>query len=230
MTSTPALDARPDAQRVPADFGPSLPQLLRQRFGVRERVTTAATAVLVLIVGGGLLLRAVAAGPEHLVYHAGPTFNLQYSTSILHRVAPSGDELVRLEAHRGKLFASVTISRLHLPSYAGNVTSGLLPVYENGYERSLRRGAPNFRLNDQGSARVNDAQGYQLGFRTGPPGRFTWGRDMLLVPGDEGVRDGVLIKLRQTKAGSLTKRDQKVLGEVQRAVKSFNFGTDPGKW
>jgi hypothetical protein len=227
MAPTPAADAA----RARPDFGPTLPALVRRHFGLRERVTMLAAAALVVVVAAAVLAHSYLSGPERLVYHAGPTFNLQYSEKVLHRVAPGGEELVRLEGRRGTLSVSIAIIRLHLPPYAGNVTSGLLPVYEDRYERGLRRGAPDFVVRDQGSARLNDAQGYQLGFRTGPPGRFTWGRDVLLVPGDENVRDGVVLKLRQTKLGAtLTKRDKKYLDAVKRAVKSFNFGTERAEW
>jgi hypothetical protein len=226
MARTPAADA-PLAR---PDFGPTLPALLRRRFGVRERVTVAAAVALVAAVAAGALVYSYATRPERLVYRAGPTFNLQYSEDVLRRVPPSGDELVRLEARRGTLTASITVIRLRLPSYAGNVTSGLLPVYVDSYERRLRAVASDFKLRDEGSARVNDAQGYQVGFRTGPPGNFTFGRDILLLPTDEDVRDGVVLRLRQTKVGPLTERDQDFLDDVRKAFKSFNFGTDRAEW
>src|SRR6188508_2904032 len=119
------------------DFGPSLPVLLRRRFGVRERVTvTVAVALLVLIAAA--VLYSLLTGPEKLTYRAGPTFNIQYSGDVVNRAPPRASELVRLEAHRGSLDASITVTRLHLPPYAGNVTSGLLPVYEGTYARQLR--------------------------------------------------------------------------------------------
>jgi hypothetical protein len=88
----------------------------------------------------------------------------------------------------------------------------------------------DFVERDEGSARVNDAQGYQVGFRAGPAGEFTWGRDILLVPRDEDVRDGVVLHLRQTKPGTFDKRDEALIGRVRRAFKSFNFGTDRADW
>ena len=226
MASSSASAAPP----LGPDYGPSLPALLRRRFGFRERATTAVALALALAVAAVTLLVVSLTGPERIVYRAGPTFNLQYSSDVLHRVPPLDGELVRLEGRRGPLAVSITITPLRLPAYAGNVTSGLLPVYEDGYERRLRATASNFVERDEGSARVNDAQGYQLGFRTGAPGGFTFGRDILLVPGDENVRDGVVLHLRQTKPGLLTKRDEGFLGPVRKAFKSFNFGTDRSEW
>lgn len=211
------------------DFGPTLPALLRRCFGVRERVTIAVAVVLVCGATAAVLA-ALLTGPKQLVYRAGPTFNLQYEADLLHRVAPRGEELVRLEAHRGPLSASLTVAPLRLPPYPGNVTSGLMPVYADRFERALSSSIPGYVSHDEGSARVNDAQGYQIGFSSGAAGHFTWGRDMLLVPRDEDVTEGVLLRLRQTKTGPFTKHDNGFLERVRRAFKSFNFGTDRGKW
>ena len=224
MTTRLGSDASPRP-----DYGPSLPVLLHRRFGVRPGVTRLVALALAAAAAGALLYSLVT-GPERLVYRAGPTFNMQYSSDVLHRVAPHGMELVRLEAQKGALSASITVSRLRLPPYAGNVTSGLLPVYVDDYEQELGRTLADFQLRDEGSARVNDAQGYQVGFRAGPQGHFTWGRDMMLVPGDEDVTEGVVLRLRQTKAGAVTKADQGLLDEVRKAFRSFNFGTDRADW
>jgi hypothetical protein len=218
-----------DAPPARPDFGPSLPALLRRRFGIRERVTRIVAFVVAAAIAIAVVV-ALLSRPEHIVYRAGPTFNIQYSSDVLERVAPRGSELVRLEAHKGKLSASITVSRLTLPAYGGNVTSGLLPVHVDRYERELSRTLVDFQLRDEGSARVNDAQGYQVGFRFGPTGRFTWARDMMLVPGDEDVREGVMLRLRQTKEGTITDADREVLDDVHQAFRSFNFGTDRGKW
>ena len=214
---------------APPDFGPTLPVLLRRRFGIRERVTTIVAVVLLVAIAVALLY-SYATGPEKITYRAGPTFNLQYSGDVLSRAAPRGNELVRLEAHRGSLAAAITVTPLRLPPYAGNVTSGLLPVYEDSYVRRLRASLAAFQLRDEGSARLTDAQGYQVGFRSGPAGHFTWGRDILLVPRDEDVTEGVVLHLRYTTAGPPSKRETSALDGVRKAFRSFNFGTDSAKW
>jgi hypothetical protein len=226
MADAPASEAHP---ALP-DFGPSLPQLVRRRFGVRESVTTAAAIAVALLIAGVALLRYSATRPELITYRAGPTFNIQYSSSVLHRVDPPEQELVRLEARKGRLSASIAVSRLQLPPYAGNVTSGLMPVFADGYAKRLRASTTGFQLRDEGSARVNDAQGYQIGFRSGPQGHYAWGRDILLVSRDENVRAGVVLRLRYTTAGVLGKPGEHALNDVRKAFKSFNFGTDKGKW
>src|SRR4051794_20705127 len=211
----------PAAAAAPRDFGPTLPVLLRRRFGIRERVTIAVAVALLVLIGAALLYSFLT-GPEKLTYRAGPTFNLQYSGDVLERVAPLDGELVRLEAHRGSLTAWITVTRLRLPPYSGNVTSGLLPVFSDTYVRHLRDTLPAFQLRDEGSARLTDAQGYQVGFRSGPADRFTWGRDILLVPRDEDVVEGVVLHFRYTTAGPPDKRESSALDEVRKAFRSFN--------
>jgi hypothetical protein len=223
-----ATGSASDVPPTPApDFGPSLPGLLRQRFGIRERVVTIAAIALVAVVAVAALVRSYAVAPTHLVHRGDPVFNLQYSGKRLHKVPPQQGELARIEARKPGLTVSIAVSPLHLEPYAGNVTSGLLPVYADGYKRRLSAAAPNFKLFDEGSARVNDAQGYQIGFRTGRAGRFTYGRDMLLLPGDENVRDGVVLKLRMFRVRPLTKGDQTMIDHMKKAFHSFRFGTDP---
>src|SRR5512132_1931351 len=109
-----------EAPPAPADYGPTLPQLLQRRFGVRPRVVTIAALGLIAAVALAALVRSYAVAPRHLVHRwAGPTFNLQYPARTLHRKPPQAGELVRLEAHRGTLAASITVAPLHLPPYPG---------------------------------------------------------------------------------------------------------------
>src|SRR5262245_507933 len=223
-----ATGSASDVPPAPApDFGPTLPALIRQRFGVRERVVTIAAIALVAVVALGALIRSYATAPTHLVHRGDPVFNLQYSGKRLHRAPPYQGELARIEARKRGVAESITVWPLHLEPYAGNVTSGLLPVYADNYKRQLRASAPDFKLFAEGSARVNDAQGYQVWFRTGRAGRLTYGRDALLLPGDQNVRDGVVLKLRMVRVRPLTKGDQPMLGHMLKAFQSFRFGTDP---
>ena len=96
--------------------------------------------------------------------------------------------------------------------------------------RGLRATLPDFQVRDEGSARLTDAQGYQVGFRSGPAGHYAWGRDILLVPRDEDVQDGVVLRFRYTSAGPLNGRENNALDETRKAFRSFNFGTDEAKW
>jgi len=211
---------------APPDLGPTLPVLLRRRFGVAERVTVAAGLLLLLGALGTLLISPYIARKAQLVHRGNPTFNLVYPAQVVHRVAPHPGELARLEAHRQRVSATLTARPLHLPAYAGIVSFGLLPVYEHRYVQRLRRQYPGFELRDEGKARINGAPGYQVGFRAGRRGHYTWGRDILFIPRDDAVRDGVLVSLRLINVGKPTKREQRLIDAVRGVLRSFAFGTD----
>jgi hypothetical protein len=218
----------PGLTEVERDFGPTLPELLRRRFGVPERVT-AALAILVLLAGLlALLLRPGAERLEQVVQRGNPTFNLLYKRGALHRVPPRAGELVRLEGRSPRLLVSVAASPLRLPPYAGNVVHGLLPVYAAGYTRRLRRVYPRLLVHDEGKARVNNAQGYQIAFAAGEPPRLTYARDVVLVPRESDVRDAVLLSLRQEIGGPLSGRDQRTIDLAKKAFRSFRFGAGRG--
>ena len=87
------------------------------------------------------------------------------------RVAPRGNELVRLEAHRGSLVAAITVTPLQLPPYAGNVTSGLLPVYEDSYVRRLLRSLARVSAPRRGERQADGRAGLsgRLPVRAGRP-------------------------------------------------------------
>ena len=209
------------------DLGPTLPALLRQRFGVPERVTAVVAALIVLLAVLTVALRPFGAADKQVIHRAEPVFNLVYPTDRVREVAPHPGELVRLEAHRRSLSVAVTVTPLRLPPYAGNVPFGLLPAYADGYVQRLRARTPGFRLTDEGKARVGDTVGYQVGFSAQSSGRLEWGRDIMLVPKQTGVRLGVVLTLRQSKTGGPPgKRDQPAIDAVKSAFRSFRFGTE----
>jgi hypothetical protein len=210
------------------DFGPTLPVLLRQRLGVPERITVCVAIALVLAGILALVLRPGAERFEQLVYRGEAPFNLLYSDGALQRVPPRDGELVRIEGRRPGLLVSVAVSPLKLPPYAGNVVHGLLPAYASGYTRRLRRLHDRLLVHDEGKARVNDAQGYQVGFAAGGPGHLTYGRDVVLVPAESGVRDALLLSLRQEISGPLNGRARRTIDLAKKAFRSFRFGTGRG--
>jgi hypothetical protein len=210
----------------PADgpFGPSLPALLRLRFGVPERATLAAVVLLLAAAVAAVLARPDPVGDKKLVHAAQPVFNLLYKGGRLHAVTPRAGELARLERRRPGLQVSVHVRRLELPRYAGNVVHGLLPAYATRYTRRLRGEYPRFRLRDEGKARVNDAEGYQVAFRSGRRGDLTYGRDIMLVPDETSVAGGVLLVLRLEIQGPVSARDKRTVGAARSAFRSFCFG------
>jgi hypothetical protein len=218
---------------VRPDVGPTLPALLRRRFGIPPAVTLAVAAVLAagaiaLIVW--LLTRPPGVG-EQVVHERAPVFNVLLPPGGAIRVARSRDgELMRLEGRRGALTVEVVVRPLELPPYRGDVTHGQLPAYADGFIGAAREQLPGMELTQEGRARVNNAVGYEIGFQQVEPESRTYGRDVLLVPDDPEEAEGfVTLSLRQFKTGGkLTKRERNLAFLSRKAYRSFRFGTDRG--
>ena len=213
---------------VRAELGPTLPALLRRRFGVPPAVTLAVAAALgvVAIVGAVSMILGSKAPGTKVVHEGAPVFNVIHPDAIV-PVEPRRGELMRLEGRRGRLDVSVVIRPLDLPPYDGDVTHGLLPVYAHGFAEAQRRILPGFRLVQEGRARVNNGVGYEIGFQAVRPGSRTYGRDVLLVPDDPKEAKGfVTISLRQEKRGGpLTKAERAFSYQGRKVYRSFRYGT-----
>jgi hypothetical protein len=105
---------------------------------------------------------------------------------------------------------------------------GLLPLYAERHARELGARLDGFQLRDEGKAGRHDVAGYQLGYRSGEPGREVTWRDMLMLPSEEGARDGVLLRLRAAKPGRprLGPKDQALVEQARITMRSLAFGTD----
>jgi hypothetical protein len=215
----------PPESVVRPEFGPTLPQLLRARLGVPARVTT---AVALLVVAVAIVVVLASRGGEVHVIHRTPepVFNLRYA-SVLHRSPPRPGVLFELVGTRGDLFLqSMTVRPLHLAPYRGAV-SGDLPILAVQHAKVSRRAYPGFTVLDEGKARINDAPGYQIGFRAKREGRTIYGREVLLLPDEPGVREGVTITVLQTNAaGAHSIDDVGTVGAIKKPYRSFRFGTE----
>jgi len=213
-------------------FGPTLPSVLQRRFGVPRIVTLAVAAVLGLAATAVVVAAATAGRDtpgEQLIHRGEPVFNLLHTTDVVRRVPPREGELLRLEARRGRLSAEVVVLPLELPAYRGNVTRGLLPAFAVPYTARLRAELPGFQLRDEGRARVNDAPGYQIGYRARRPGERVGGRDVLLVPDETSIRGAVVLRYRQTaRGGRPGQAAVEAIGLARKAFRSFRYGTERG--
>jgi hypothetical protein len=213
------------------EFRPTLPDIARARFGWRER-TTIAVLIAVLVLAG---LALVVVRPRvdrftHFVHRGDPaTFNLVYDRTRLHRVAPEGDELVRLQGRRGRMQVAIAVAPLRLPPAQGDVAHGLLPAFASNHIEELRAQDDGFRLRQEGRARVNGAPGYEVRFATGPRGDTTFGNDLLILPSEEDASGALLVTSRRTIAGSLKlgKRETSLYNASAKAYRSFKYGTAP---
>jgi hypothetical protein len=210
---------------MPTALGPTLPELLHDRRGIRPRRTTIAFVGLVVLVAATVLIVQRVRRPDQLLHRGAPTFNLVYRGPV-RAATPRPGELARLVANRPRVGWVLTVRPLHLNPYAGDAGHALLPILGDRQARELRRTNPGFGLRDEGRAQISGFPGYQVGFVAGAPGHQVQGRDILLIPADRGSRLGVVISYRQTSAKRvLGQRDLDVAKLVKKAVRSFNFGT-----
>jgi hypothetical protein len=194
---------------------------VRRHLGPRGR--RIAAVVLVLAVAGLVALIAGSGdGLTELKHESSPQFTMLYPPGTVDRAKPGPGEIVRFRAQRRGLRLLVAVRRLTLPPYEGSV-AGVLPILADRQAEALARELPGFRVRTDGKARVNDAPGYQLRYRADD---VTNGIDILVVP-DDGDREGVLLRFRQSNPPRALGAAQKDLAKAARKVfRSFRFGLD----
>lgn len=208
------------------EFGPTLPELLSRRLGISRRaITFAAIALLVLIVAA--IKVALGVGRATITVQGSPSFSLVYQTGELHRAPLQLDELARVQGRRRHVFVSLSARRVALPPFQGDVIGGQLPVYSASYLRRLAAQLPQFTVSDEGKARIRTAQGYELGYQSGPKHHRTYWREIFLVPDSQTAtgQNAVVLRLRQTFSGRPNARDRALVQAAKQAYQSFRFGT-----
>lgn len=212
------------------EFRPTLPDVARSRFGLRERTTIALLVAALLLAALALLVvRPRVDNTTQFVHRGDPTFNLVYDNARLHAVRPRGAELVRLEGRRGRLQVAIAVEPLRLPAAAGDVAHGLLPAFASAHIEALRARLGEFELRQEGRARVNGAPGYEVRFATGPKGHVTFGNDLMILPTEEDAGGALLVTSRRTVDGRLKlgKRETSLYNAAAEAYRSFKYGTTP---
>jgi len=208
-----------------AGYGPTLPQLLARR---HLALRVAAVAAAVAIVGAAIAIALSSRTAETAVLIRKPvTLNLVYGTQW-ERVAQPGTLIaLRHESAGGLFLDAYAIRDLTLPPYRG-AAGGMLPAYAEGYLRRLERRYPGLELVGEGRARVNNAIGYAVTFRTRSGGRRLYGRHYLLVEEEpEGRRRGVVMELESTPAAGTPNADEiGNHGALKTPLRSFRFGED----
>ena len=208
-------------------YGPTLPEIARRRFGLRERTTAVLLLVLAALIALGLFVVRPQVDPlAKYVHHGDPTFNLLYRRSALHKVPPQESELVRLQGQRGRLTTTIAVEPLKLPPATGDIAHGALPAFASRHIEELRAGDDTFQLVAEGRARVNGAPGYEVRFRTGPPGKQTFGNDLLILPKEDDATGALLVTSRRTITGKPTfgKREAALNKASAKAYRSFKYG------
>jgi hypothetical protein len=217
MSDTPLL--RPE-------FGPTLPELLSRRLSVSRRVIAIVAAlVLVLIVAG--IKVGLGIGRATIAVGGDPSFSLVYKTHRLHKAPLRPGELARVQGRAKHVFVALTARRVALPPFRGDVIGGQLPVYATQYTDRLSRQLPQFTVSDEGKARIGTAQGYEIGYQSGPKSHRTYWREIFLVaePDKGAAQNAVVLRLRQSFSGRTNARDQALVQAGKQAYQSFRFGT-----
>jgi len=203
-------------------YGPTLGTLLAPRWhgaprAVRGLVRAGCVGLVVIAVAVVLTLLPATYS------HGGPA-PFSFSYRGLYRTTPEAGQYVRIDRRAdGRLEDSFAVSPLRLPPYGGGL-SGELPVYASGYIERLRAKFADFVLRGEGKTRVNTVPAYNIFYTTTVEGREMYGRDVLLLPEREGVRDGVALELLMLPRPPLrSPLEVASAGILERPVKTFTF-------
>jgi len=208
-----------------AEYGPTLGQLLRERWHASPRWLQA----LVVVALGGLVVIAVglALTLERASYSQAGAVPFSFEYRGLYRATPAPGGYVKVQrVSGGVLLDSFEVAPLELPAYQGNL-SGELPLYAASYIHALESRDPDFDLLSEGKTRISTVPGYTIFYTTRMDGREMYGRDVLLLPEKSGVRKGVDIKmLTSPHANSQVKSGLEVAsaGVLNTALHTFEFG------
>jgi hypothetical protein len=208
------------------EYGPTLGRLLEPRWRAARRVTRA--AVIACLGAAALLALALVLQLQSASYSHGAPVPFGFKYKGLYRSSPDAGAYVKVRAldAGGALRYSYEVYPLKLAPYSGSA-SGALPSYASGYIAQLRSRSRDFALRGEGKTRVNTVPGYQVLYTTRVGDVEMFGRDVLLVPPQEGAREGVVIAMlsaanatREVKAPS----EVASTGVLLRPLKTFTFG------
>jgi hypothetical protein len=203
-------------------YGPTLGRLLEPRW----RSAAPAVRAVAIALGVALLALAVAAVLALLdasYSHSGRVpFAFKYRG--LYRTTPNPGGYVKVQrTSGGRLRDSYAVAPLVLGAYQGSVT-GELPLFAAGYTRSLATRFAGFRLEGEGKTRISSTlSGYQVLYRARLAGRTVYGRDVMLLPGRHGAREGVVLEMLSSQPASISKPVASS-GVLEAPLKTFSFG------
>ena len=211
---------------IKPEYGPTLGRLLSPRWRTarpltRALVLAACAGVVALVIGAVLTL-------ENAHYSHGGAVPFGFSYRSLYRARPDPGGYVKVDRRRadGSLEDSFAVGPLALPPYSGSL-SGELPLYAEGYIRSLQRRYRGFVLRGEGKTRVNTVPAYDVFYSAEIEGETVWGRDVLLLPETPGARRGVDIVMLTTPTSSAqvtSPLEVATAGVLLRPLKTFSFG------
>ena len=212
---------------VREEFGPTLPELVGRRLGVRTRtvwLALAAIAAVAVVVVAWLALRPDP-NQSTVVVREPVTYNLIFPDA-LQRVAPRSGETLRLQSRSGPP-QSFVVHPLRLQPYKGDVTAALTFMSARLIDE-MRGEYQDFVWRGDGRVNINKQPGYQIIFQAHVDGHTTYGRRVLLVAKpDPPAREGVDLTILAARSPSVPNLDSVgATGALKTAYRSFRFGTD----
>jgi hypothetical protein len=212
---------------VREEFGPTLPELVGRRLGVRPRavwLSLAAIGAVAVAVAAWLALRPDP-NESGVVVREPVAYNLIY-TDALRRVAPRPGETLRLQSRSGPP-QSFAVRTLRLAPYKGDVSAAMTFLSSLLIER-MRAQYTDFVWRGDGRVNINKQPGYQIVFQARVDGRTTYGRRVMLVAKpDPPPREGVDITILAARSPSVPNLDSVgATGALKTAYRSLRFGTD----
>jgi hypothetical protein len=212
---------------VREEFGPTLPELVGQRLGVRPRLVRLSLAAIGAIAAVVVAWLALRPDPNEttVVVREPVTYNLIYPDA-LQRVPPRTGETLRLQSRSGPA-QSFVVHPLRLQPYKGDVTAALTFMSARLIDE-MRGQYQDFVWRGDGRVNINKQPGYQIIFQARVGGRTTYGRRVLLVAKpDPPPREGVDLTILAARSPSVPNLDSVgATGALKTAYRSFRFGTD----
>jgi hypothetical protein len=212
---------------VREEFGPTLPELVGRRLGVRPRtvwLSLAAVGAVAVAVLAWLALRPTP-NQSGVVVREPVTYNLIYPDA-LRRVAPQSGETLRLQSRSGPP-QSFAVHTLRLQPYKGDVSAALTFLSSSLIDQ-MRGQYQGFVWRGDGRVNINKQPGYQIIFQARVDGKTTYGRRVLLVASpDPPPREGVDLTILAARSPSVPNLDSVgATGALKTAYRSFRFGSD----
>jgi hypothetical protein len=213
---------------VREELGPTLPELLGPRLGVRTRtvwLVLAAMGVVAVVVVAWLSLR-----PDptrtNVVVRTPITFNLLYTTATMRRAPPRAGEILRLQTRSGPR-QSVAVRTLRLPAYRGDV-SATLALMSARLIDAMRAKYAGFTYRGDGRVSINKQPGHQIVFQAQIGGVTTYGKRVLLVAAaDPQPHEGIDTTFLAARSPSVPNADAVATnGALKIPYRSVRFGTD----
>jgi hypothetical protein len=203
-------------------YGPTLGKLLEPRW----RSAAPAVRAIAILASIGLIALAIGIVLSLLdaTYSHGGRLPFSFKYRGLYRTATEpGDYVTLVRTSHGLLQDSYAVAPLVLQPYRGQA-SGELPLFATGYTRTLAGRLSHFRLEGEGKTRISSTlSGYDVLYTALVDGRTMYGRNVMLLPGGPGVREGVVLEMLSSEPATIS-LPVASSGVLETPLKTFAWG------